>query len=114
MTTSSRKLVRAATADQTDVVDQHRLVAREAAPAATMPFTRRIVPIDWIQTGDAYDTDVSDSEIERLSFVVMRFGLKDPISVLADGSLVAGARWLAAVKKLGWKTVEVVIVGGCA
>jgi ParB family chromosome partitioning protein len=75
-----------------------------------MPFIRQVVPVKSIIADSGFDQDFSDSYIDMLSSIVCRYGLRDAITITADGRLVAGARWLAAVRQLGWETVEVAVV----
>ena len=79
-----------------------------------VPFIRQVVPVRSIIAARSFDRDFSDSYVDMLSSIVCRYGLRDAITITADGRLVAGARWLAAVRKLGWETVEVAVVGGSA
>jgi ParB family chromosome partitioning protein len=76
------------------------------------PFARRAVPVTSIVVGEGFDRDLSASYVNMLAEIVSKFGLRDAITITADGRLVAGARWLAAVRQLGWETVEVAVVEG--
>jgi ParB family chromosome partitioning protein len=76
------------------------------------PFARRVVRVASIIVGDGFDSDISTSNIDMLAAIVRRYGLRDAITITSDHRLVAGARWLAAVRKLGWETVEVAVVEG--
>jgi hypothetical protein len=75
-----------------------------------IPFVRKVVPIGSIVVGEGFDQDFITSYIDMLAEIVRKYGLRDAITITADGRLVAGARWLAAVMKLGWNTVEVAVV----
>jgi ParB-like chromosome segregation protein Spo0J len=74
------------------------------------PFERRAVPVTSILVREGFDQDFSTPYVEMLAAIVRKYGLRDPITITADGRLVAGARWLAVVKELNWDTVEVAIV----
>jgi hypothetical protein len=78
------------------------------------PFERRSVPVTSILVPEGFDQDFITSYIDMLTEIIRQYGLRDPITITADGRLVAGARWLAAVRKLEWDTVEVAIVSGAA
>jgi hypothetical protein len=78
------------------------------------PFSRRIVSVTSIIVAEGFDRDFSTTFINTLSEIVHQYGLRDAITITADGRLVAGARWFAAVRKLGWETVEVAIIDGAA
>ena len=73
-------------------------------------FARQVVPVTSIFVREGFDRDLSPHYIDLLAEIVSRYGLRDAITVTTDGGLVAGARWLAAVRKLGWETVEVAVV----
>jgi ParB-like chromosome segregation protein Spo0J len=55
----------------------------------------------------AYDQEYIDLLAARIS----QHGLTHPIIVSADGRLLGGGDWLAAVRSLGWETVQVQVVG---
>lgn len=50
--------------------------------------------------------------IESLIASIQKLGLLQPITITPDGVLVCGARRLAAVKELGWRTVKVWVRSG--
>ena len=54
--------------------------------------------------GRVHDDSLIEAEI------IQRYGLFYPIAVDRNLRLLAGDRWLAAVKKLGWPMVEITIV----
>jgi hypothetical protein len=80
------------------------------APPHVLPFARQVVRVASIIVGEGFESDTGTSNIEMLSAIVRRYGLRDTITITADGRVVAGARWLAAVRQLGWEFVEVAIV----
>jgi hypothetical protein len=69
---------------------------------------RAEVPVDSIIVDDEYGRVRDDANID--AELVERFGLIYPITCDENLRLLAGDQWLAAVKKLGWPTVEVLIV----
>ncbi|GAA2516796.1 ParB N-terminal domain-containing protein [Rarobacter incanus] len=66
--------------------------------------------VSSIQVGRRHRTDLGD--LEPLVASIKREGLLQPITVTPDGLLVCGARRLAAIKQLGWKTVNVWVRSG--
>jgi ParB-like chromosome segregation protein Spo0J len=76
------------------------------------PFIRDVVAVTSIVATEGFDQDFTTSYIDMLAEIVSKYGLRDAITITADGRLVAGARWFAAIRKLGWDTVEVAIVHG--
>lgn len=62
------------------------------------------VAVDAVMVGDRRREDLGD--IAGLAKSIERFGLLHPIIVDDGARLVAGGRRLAAVKSLGWKTIE--------
>ncbi len=63
-----------------------------------------------IRVGDRTRKDMGD--IGALAASINRVGLLHSIAVTADLRLVAGARRLEAVKKLGWQSVSITVVQG--
>nr|WP_245354806.1 ParB N-terminal domain-containing protein [Brachybacterium sacelli] len=63
-----------------------------------------------IQVGRRHRTELGD--IDELAASIDRDGLLQPITTTPDGVLVCGARRLAAIKALGWKTVNVWVRSG--
>lgn len=51
-------------------------------------------------------------DIDQLAASIDRDGLLQPITVTPEGVLVCGARRLAAIKKLGWRTMKVWVRAG--
>ena len=70
--------------------------------------TRAQVAVSSIIVDDEFERYHDDSDID--AEIIERFGLLYPITVNKELTLLAGDQWLAAVKKLGWPTVEVLIV----
>jgi ParB family transcriptional regulator, chromosome partitioning protein len=61
-----------------------------------------------IKVGKRHRRDLGD--IDALAASIEDIGLLHPIIVNEDGLLLAGARRLAACKRLGWKKIPVNIV----
>jgi ParB family chromosome partitioning protein len=61
-----------------------------------------------IHVGHRYRHDLGD--LDELCASIEKLGLLQPITITPDGTLVCGARRLAAVKRLGWDRVKVWIV----
>lgn len=66
------------------------------------------LPIDEIRVGHRHRKDLGD--VSSLAMSIDRSGLLHPVVVLADRTLVAGERRLAAVRSLGWSEVPVTVV----
>lgn len=66
--------------------------------------------VDSLIVGKRHRTDLGD--IETLAASIDRDGLLQPLTITIDGVLVCGARRLAAIKMLGWRTVSVWVRGG--
>lgn len=66
------------------------------------------VPIDSIKVGERIRQNLGS--ITDLAVSIDEIGLLHPVVVLADNTLIAGARRLAAVTSLGWKEVPVTVV----
>ena len=63
-----------------------------------------------IIVGNRHRTDLGD--LTELAESIARDGLLQPLTVTIDGVLVCGARRLAAIKLLGWRTVSVWVRSG--
>lgn len=61
--------------------------------------------VDSIQVGHRHRRDLGD--LDALAASIDRDGLLQPITITPDGLLVCGVRRLAAIKQLGWRTVNV-------
>jgi hypothetical protein len=85
-----------------------------ATGLAISPFLRRTMPVSSIIVGEDFAQDFTTSYIDMLAEIVSKYGLRDAITITADGRLVAGAHWFSAVRKLGWEMVEVAIVDDAA
>lgn len=72
------------------------------------------VIIEWsvtaIRVGNRHRVD--HGEMNLLVASIQRNGLLQPITITPEGFLICGARRLAAVKTLGWKTVRVWVRSG--
>ena len=65
-------------------------------------------PIASIRIGKRHRVDLGD--VAQLADSIEDIGLLHPIAVNEDGLLLAGARRLAACKRLGWKQIPVNVV----
>ncbi|OYO08842.1 chromosome partitioning protein ParB [Enemella evansiae] len=63
-----------------------------------------------IIVGNRHRTDLGD--LDALCESIQQYGLLQPLTVTVDGVLVCGARRLAAIKRLGWRTVSVWVRSG--
>ncbi len=66
--------------------------------------------VDSLIVGKRHRTDLGD--LDALAASIDRDGLLQPLTITIDGVLVCGARRLAAIKMLGWRTVSVWVRGG--
>ena len=66
--------------------------------------------VSSIVVGHRHRKDFGD--IEELAASIDRNGLLQPITITPEAALVCGARRLAAIKTLGWKTVSVWVRSG--
>ncbi|HIZ36705.1 ParB N-terminal domain-containing protein [Nesterenkonia sp. HG001] len=66
--------------------------------------------VDSIRVGRRHRTAFGN--IDELATSINRDGLLQPITITPDGVLVCGARRLAAIKKLGWRKVNVWVRSG--
>lgn len=66
--------------------------------------------VESIIVGNRHRTDLGD--LTALAESIARDGLLQPLTVTLDGVLVCGARRLAAIKLLGWRTVSVWVRSG--
>ncbi len=66
--------------------------------------------VDSIMVGHRHRADLGD--IDALAASIERDGLLQPVTITIDGALVCGARRLAAIKNLGWRTVNVWVRSG--
>lgn len=78
-----------------------------SAPAGFIELERTVASI---QVGRRHRTELGD--IEALAASINRDGLLQPITITPDGVLVCGARRLAAIRRLSWKTVNVWVRSG--
>ncbi len=61
--------------------------------------------VESIRVGYRFRHDLGD--LDELCVSIQAVGLLQPITITPDGTLVCGARRLAAVKRLGWERVKV-------
>jgi N6-adenosine-specific RNA methylase IME4 len=88
---------------------RQRLSDRKPADAKPHRETAQAAQaVDSIIIGERHRRDMGD--IDSLAASIGELGLLHPVVVRPDGSLIAGARRLAAVKALGWNTVPVTVV----
>lgn len=66
--------------------------------------------VDSIAIGTRHRTNYGD--LAQLIASIERDGLLQPVTITPDGVLVCGARRLAAIKQLGWRTVNVWVRSG--
>lgn len=66
--------------------------------------------VSSIIIGNRHRTDLGD--IDALAASIARDGLLQPLTITPDGVLVCGRRRLAAIIKLGWRTVNVWVRSG--
>ncbi|WBL19660.1 ParB N-terminal domain-containing protein [Citricoccus sp. NR2] len=78
-----------------------------SAPSGYIELERTV---DSIRVGRRHRTAFGD--IDELAASIERDGLLQPITITPDGVLVCGARRLAAIKKLGWRKVNVWVRSG--
>jgi ParB family transcriptional regulator, chromosome partitioning protein len=67
--------------------------------------------VDSIVVGVRHRKNPSE-DIEPLMASIKTLGLLQPVTITPDGVLVCGARRLAAVKRLGWRTLKVWVRSG--
>lgn len=67
--------------------------------------------VESILVGRRHRADLGD--IDALAASIERHGLLQPLTITVDGALVCGARRLAAIKRLGWRTVNVWVRAAC-
>jgi ParB/Sulfiredoxin domain len=67
-------------------------------------------PVNKISVGKRYRNDLGD--VKALAESIEDIGLLHPITVDEENRLLAGARRLAACKRLGWKTIPVKVIKG--
>jgi len=78
-----------------------------SAPSGHIELTRAV---DSITVGRRHRQDMGD--LAPLIASIERHGLLQPVTITPDGHLVCGARRLAAVKQLGWRTLQVWVRSG--
>lgn len=79
-----------------------------------MSDNKGMVGLEWavaaIQVGNRHRRDHGD--LSPLVASIERVGLLQPITITPEGFLICGARRLAAIRLLGWKTVRVWVRSG--
>lgn len=66
--------------------------------------------VESIWSGRRHREDYGD--IDALVTSIERDGLLQPITITPDGMLICGARRLAAIRRIGWKTINVWVRSG--
>jgi hypothetical protein len=87
--------------------EPHRLRVDDSIAAAKVSAPGPTMPMSDIRVGNRIRQDLGD--IDGLARNIEAIGLLHPLVVLSDGTLLAGARRLAAVNSLGWQEVPVII-----
>jgi len=67
-------------------------------------------PIDWIKPYWRNPRRVPEEAVNALAESIRRFGYQQPIVVDAEGVIIIGHTRYAAVRKLGWTEVPILIV----
>jgi hypothetical protein len=74
-------------------------------------FRRAVVPVDSMVVGETYGRIFDDDFVDLLAAVLEHDqGLRHTITVTKELEVLAGHQWFAAVQRLGWNEVEVVII----
>ena len=69
------------------------------------------IPIDELRPDPANPRHISESELEKLTQSIWKFGLIDPVIVRRESkTVVAGHQRLVAARKLGYKVVPVILL----
>jgi hypothetical protein len=76
-----------------------------------IPFSRGVLSVGLIGAAQRDDQAFDQEYIDLLAARVSKYGLTHPIIVGADGRLLGGGDWLAAVRFLALDTVEAQVVG---
>jgi hypothetical protein len=77
--------------------------------AAAPRFRRAIVPVDSIIVEETLGRELDDEHVQTLAEIIEHFGNRYPPTVSEDMRLLTGQPQLAAVQRLGRRTVEVII-----
>lgn len=77
-----------------------RRVDNEDPTSVLMSTVEDTRPIDQIEIGERCRRDLGD--IDALAKTIDELGLLQPIVITPDNLLIAGARRIAAGRKLGW------------
>jgi hypothetical protein len=106
-------LAEAVVETMTSTADQGADHGKKSIPPKVAQTVRRaVVPVDSVVVEETFGREFDDLYVHMLAGFVERYGLRDSITVTPGLKLLAGDRWLTAVKRLGWEWVEVVIVEG--
>jgi hypothetical protein len=82
--------------------------AERAAGVAARAPAGLSLPLDVVKIGTRHRRDMGD--IDSLARSIADVGLLHPVVVRPDGMLIAGARRIAACRRLGWSEVPVRIM----
>ena len=78
--------------------------------SAANSFSRRSVPVSAINIDPLLIQEMDQKQLGELAAVIAAFGLRDPITLTADFKLLAGAKLFAVAQRLGWTTIDAVVV----
>src|SRR5437763_1950535 len=53
--------------------------------------------------------DISEEELAALAENMQEHGLREPVEILPDGTIIVGHQRVRAARKLGWKEIDVVV-----
>jgi hypothetical protein len=81
--------------------DSHEIASR---------IRRAVVDVDSIKVVETFGRELDDEYVGTRATIV-QLGFQGRITLAPDYTLLAGYRWLAAAKKLGWSRVEASILG---
>lgn len=75
---------------------------------STVAPAENTLPLSMIEVGVRHRREMGD--LQSLAASIQSVGLLHPVVITADHRLIAGARRLEAVKRLGWREVPVTVV----
>lgn len=89
-----------------------------ASPAKTQPTSKIATKVASLRSLDTlcphpkqgvFFPPTSENEVASLAEDLKRFGLKVPIEICRDGTIIAGHTRVAAARMLGWTEIEAVV-----